>query len=152
MIEVYTDGATQGNPGLSGAGIYIKEQGHVAEYTIPLGTLSTHEAEFQAVIQALKICQQAYPGEIISCRSDSKIVVDTIEKNHTKNKTYLPLLKQINELGSMFPYFFIKWISNQNNRQADRLAKEAIHLNETPTSSFKNEHGESAMFNWNFDD
>lgn len=140
MIEVYTDGATRGNPGLSGAGIYIKEQGDVTQYRIPLGTLSNHEAEFQAVIQALKICQKAYPNDIISCRSDSKIVVDTIEKNHTKNKTYSPLLKEVNELTSTFPYFFIKWISNQNNHQADRLAKEAIHLNETPTSPLKNDH------------
>jgi len=129
MIEVYTDGASRGNPGLSGAGIYIKANRKTYEYTYPLGTLSNHEAEFQAVIKALDICQESFPDEILSFRSDSQIVVDTIEKNHTKNKKFKPMLEQINQKGNTFPYFFIKWIPNKENKQADDLAKKAINMN-----------------------
>lgn len=129
MIEVYTDGASRGNPGLSGAGIYIRANGESYEYAFPLGILSNHEAEFEAVIKALDICRENFSNHILSFRSDSQVVVDTIEKNHTNNKRFLPLLQQIREKENDFPHFFIKWIPNKKNKQADTLAKKAINLN-----------------------
>lgn len=129
MIEVYTDGASRGNPGLSGAGVYIKANGKVFEHTFPLGILSNHEAEFHAVIKALEVCQVSFENEILSFRSDSQIVVDTLEKGHTKNERFIPLLKEIERLESLFPYFFIKWIPSKSNKHADMLAKKAINLN-----------------------
>lgn len=129
MITVYTDGATSGNPGKSGAGIFIKENGNVYEYSIPLdGLLTNHEAEFHAVIKALEICKNDFPGEILAFQSDSQTVVQTVLKNYTKNKQFMPLLEQIKELSSHFPYFFIKWIPEKNNKHADKLAKQAIHM------------------------
>ncbi|OZU88740.1 ribonuclease HI [Virgibacillus indicus] len=127
MIEVYTDGATSGNPGVSGAGIYIKANGSTYEYSLPLGVLSNHEAEFHAVIKALEICREQFPGEILSFRSDSKLVVDVIEKDFTKNKTFSPLLEKIKEKANHFPYFFVKWIPEKQNSHADQLARKAIH-------------------------
>ncbi|MFB4472054.1 RNase H family protein, partial [Oceanobacillus caeni] len=91
LIEIYTDGASSGNPGPSGAGIYIKANKKQYEYAIPLKDLSNHEAEFYAVIKALEICKNEFPGEILSFRSDSQIVVNTIDRDYTKNKTFLPL-------------------------------------------------------------
>jgi ribonuclease HI len=128
MIEVYTDGASIGNPGVSGAGIYIKANNQIYEYSIPLGQMSNHEAEFQAVIKALEICKQHFPEEILSFRTDSKVVVNVVEKNFTKNKTFHPLLEQIHATKRHFPLFFIKWIPDKDNINADRLAKEALHL------------------------
>ena len=46
MIEVYTDGASKGNPGLSGAGIYINMKKEKYEYSLPLGVLTNHDTEF----------------------------------------------------------------------------------------------------------
>ena len=128
MIQVYTDGASNGNPGLSGAGIYIKETEAKQEYSLPLGVLTNHEAEFQAVIEALKICQADYPGEILSFHSDSQLVVTAIDNQFIKNKTFRPLLQEILDQSSAFPHFFIKWIPGRINL-ADQLAKDAIHLN-----------------------
>lgn len=128
MIEVYTDGASAGNPGCSGAGIYMKAYKKTYEYSIPLGIMSNHEAEFLAVIEALKICKQKFPGEILSFRTDSKVVVKLIEKNHTKNINFRPLLDQINHEIVHFQLFFIKWIPANKNTLADRLAKQAITL------------------------
>jgi len=129
MIEVFTDGASRGNPGPSGAGVYIKADGTTYEYCFPLGELSNHEAEFHAVIKALGVCQHRFPDDILSFRSDSQLVVDAINKNHTKNPQFLPLLKEVNQRGNTFPYFFIKWIPNKENKHADELAKKAINLN-----------------------
>jgi ribonuclease HI len=128
MILVHTDGASKGNPGPSGAGIYIKAD-KTYEYAIPLGILSNHEAEFHAVIQALDICLNKFPNEILSIQTDSQVVVDVIEKEFTKNIQYQALLKIILEKMGRFPYVFVKWIPNKQNPHADRLAKKAIHLN-----------------------
>ncbi|WP_087972610.1 ribonuclease HI family protein [Oceanobacillus rekensis] len=129
MIVVYTDGASKGNPGLSGAGIYIKTDGKSYEYSFPLGMLSNHEAEFHAIINALEICKESFPKEILSFRSDSKVVVDVIENDFTKNEVFLPLLEKIRKKSEGFPYFFIKWIPEKQNYHADLLAKKAIQLN-----------------------
>ncbi|MUK87603.1 reverse transcriptase-like protein [Ornithinibacillus sp. L9] len=128
MIEVYTDGSSSGNPGPSGAGIYIKAGGEKYTYSFPLGVLSNHEAEFHAVIKALEICREQFSNEILSFRSDSRLVVDTIEKDYTKNPTFLPLLEKIREKSSSLPYFFIKWIPEKSNGHADQLARKAIHM------------------------
>ncbi|UJL45289.1 reverse transcriptase-like protein [Virgibacillus sp. NKC19-16] len=128
MIEVYTDGASRGNPGLSGAGVFIRANKTNYEYAFPLGNLSNHEAEFHAVIKALEICKEAFPGEILSFRSDSRAVVDTIEKDFTRNNTFLPLLEKIRKEANAFPYFFIKWIPEKQNKHADKLARAAIDM------------------------
>lgn len=129
MITVQTDGATDVKTGQSGAGIYIKVDGEYFSYKLPLGEMSNHEAEFHAVIEALKICNEQYPGEILAFQTDSKIVVDSIEKNYAKNKRFQSLLAQIIKLSEKHPYFFIKWIPSNQNNNADLLAKHAIRLN-----------------------
>lgn len=126
MLEVYTDGASSGNPGPSGAGVYIKTHGDKHEFSFSLGTMSNHEAEFRAVLKALEICAEHFPEDILSFRSDSRLVVDTIEKGFTKNPSYEPLLADIQEKTSDFAYFFIKWIPEKQNPHADRLARQAI--------------------------
>lgn len=126
MIEVYTDAASRGNPGDSGIGIIIKSGKEYERYSYFIGEWANHEAEFHAVIKALEICAEKFSDDVLSFRTDSKVVVDTIEKNHTKNEKFLPLLERIHQLSSCFPLFFIKWIPDRENKQADRLAKEAI--------------------------
>lgn len=126
MIEVYTDAAASGDPGPSAAGVVIKEGQTFSEYSFALGERTNHEAEFLAVIKALEICSELFPGEIISIRSDAKIVVDTIEKNHTKNDKFLPLFIQIMDLQKNFPHVFFKWIPEKKNKKADQLARAAL--------------------------
>lgn len=129
MIEVYVDGAAKGNPGPSGAGIFIKASGEVYRYSIPLGTKDNHEAEYLALIHALKIClDREY--EVVSVRTDSKHVVDAMEKEYVKKEPYRQLLNQALELSSQFSLFFIKWIPESQNKSADQLSRKAVQMNE----------------------
>ncbi|MEI3614698.1 ribonuclease HI family protein [Pseudogracilibacillus sp. SO30301A] len=128
MIEVYTDGASGGNPGRSGVGVYIKAYGKQYEYSIPLKEMSNHEAEFHAVNKALEICLEKFPDEILSFQSDSQAVVVAIEKKFAKNPDFKQILDEILEKASHFPYFFIKWIPSKHNFHADQLAKKAIQM------------------------
>lgn len=127
LIEVYTDGASKGNPGLSGAGVYIKANGNTYTYALPLGVMTNNEAEFAAVAKALEICANRFPNQIISLKSDAQVIVDAMEKKYVKNAVFKVHLNTILKLMSAFPYVFIKWIPNQQNKHADRLAKQAIH-------------------------
>lgn len=126
MIEVYTDGASSGSPGKSGAGIYLKTGNKNKEFSIELPIMTNHEAEFHAVIHALDICIEFFPGEIIALQSDSQLVVQAIEKRFVKNKQYKNLLEKILHQTEHFPYVFAKWIPSRQNFHADRLARQAI--------------------------
>lgn len=126
MLEVYVDGATIGNPGPSGVGVVLKKKNVFIEKSYHIGAYTNHEAELIAVIKGLQLCRELFPDEIISIRSDSKLTVDMIEKAYTKNQTFLPLLEEILQLISTFPHCFIKWIPDSQNKQADRLARQAI--------------------------
>jgi ribonuclease HI len=129
MVEVYIDGASAGDPGNSGAGIFIKGSGETLSYSIPLGEKENHEAEYLACIKALQICKEK-EFTILSFRSDSQAVVNAVEKEYARNKKYKHLLEQILHLSKEFDLFFIKWIPSKENKRADELARKAIHLNQ----------------------
>ncbi|MFX3622756.1 MAG: reverse transcriptase-like protein [Ectobacillus sp.] len=129
MIEVYIDGATKGNPGPSGAGIFIKGIEQPMQLAIPLGIMSNHEAEYHALLAALQICLE-HNYKVVSFRTDSELVERAIEKRYAKNKAYLPLLEEALRLIEQFDLFFIKWIPSQQNKVADELARKAISKNE----------------------
>ncbi|MBP0724156.1 reverse transcriptase-like protein [Bacillus sp. RG28] len=125
MIEVYIDGASKGNPGPSGAGVFIKGTSEPHFFSIPLPEMSNHEAEFNALIHALTLCiEKKY--SIVSFRTDSKVVEETIEKKFTKNTVFKPLLDKALLLIDQFDLFFIKWIPSNLNKVADELARKAI--------------------------
>lgn len=126
MIIVQTDGATNKTSNKSGIGIYMKVNDTYESYAIPLVSTSNHEAEFSAVLETLKICNEKYPNEIIAFQTDSLVVVDSIEKSTTKNPLFKPLLKEILQRTHVHPHFFIKWIPSKDNVHADKLAKKAI--------------------------
>ncbi|MDA3130076.1 reverse transcriptase-like protein [Aliibacillus thermotolerans] len=129
-MKVFIDGASAGSPGPAGAGIYIHSKEHNIEehHAIPLGTLTNHEAEFQALLEALYICEER-KWEMVFIHTDSQLVEEAVTKEYVKNELYKPYLSQILERLSSQPLFFIKWIPSSQNRMADQLSKRAIQKN-----------------------
>jgi ribonuclease HI len=129
LIEVYIDGASAGDPGLSGAGIYVKVgDGTTRSYRFPLGNMSNHEAEFQALINGLEICIEN-KWQIVSFRTDSQAVESAVEKRYAKDERYSLMLEKALFLADQLDLFFIKWIPSKQNKAADELARQAIQLN-----------------------
>lgn len=128
MIEVYVDGASAGNPGPSGAGVFIKAEGNVIRSSMPLGTLTNHEAEFEALIHALTLCNDRN-FRTLSVRTDSQLVSSAVDNRYVKNKVYQPYLTRSLALVDQFDLCFIKWIPSSKNKMADELARKAIQLN-----------------------
>ncbi|MDR7072304.1 reverse transcriptase-like protein [Fictibacillus barbaricus] len=132
MIEVYIDGASAGDPGKSGAGIYVKTgDGQTHSYRFPLGSMSNHEAEYHALIHGLKICVENN-WKIVSFRTDSQAVEKAVDKRFAKDKRYVQLLEQALSYADQLELFFIKWIPSKQNKMADELARQAIQLNGRP--------------------
>lgn len=125
MIEVYIDGASKGNPGPSGAGVFIKGIKEPVFLSIPLESMSNHEAEFHALLIALEYCVKNELS-IVSFRTDSKIVEQSIDKKYSKNEIFIPLLEKSLLLINQLDLFFIKWIPSNLNKVADELARKAI--------------------------
>jgi ribonuclease HI len=125
MIEVYYDGASAGNPGPSGAGVFVIANGEVERISVPLPVMTNHEAEFHAFIEALKICRDR-GHKMVSFRTDSEMVNRAVEKEFAKNQAYAPLLREVLTLMKTFELCFLKWVPSKENKTADELARIAI--------------------------
>lgn len=125
MLEVYIDAASAGNPGPSGIGIFIKGEGHHIQISEYIGLTNNHIAEFMALVRGLEEAQKL-GTTLVSVRSDSKIVVASMEKEYVKNEEFKPYLERALTLANSFDLFFIKWVPDEQNKAADALARTAI--------------------------
>ncbi len=78
MIEIFTDGASSGNPGPGGYGTVLKSGGHYKELSEGFRKTTNNRMELLAVIMGLEAIKKL--GQQVTVYSDSKYVVDAIEK------------------------------------------------------------------------
>lgn len=78
MIVMYTDGASQGNPGPGGYGVVLKYKQHRKEMAQGFRRTTNNRMELLAVIVGLEAIKE--PGYEVTVYSDSRYVVDAIEK------------------------------------------------------------------------
>jgi len=126
-LEIYIDGASRGNPGRSGAGILIKEtNGSIHRIKIYLGILTNNQAEYEALINALKAAKRLKKTHL-KIYSDSLLLVSQINGNwRTRNPNILALSKKARGLIKGFKHVEVHHIPRELNREADRLANAAI--------------------------
>ncbi|MCP0886172.1 ribonuclease HI family protein [Ligilactobacillus sp. WILCCON 0076] len=124
MIKLYTDAATRKD--LSSAGILIIHKNIQLQLKYPLKAMDNHEAEFLAVIKGLtETLAQFNSTEAIFLYSDSKIVIDSINKQYSKH--YSTQLQQILLLLEKFSLVTYQWIPEKQNQGAHTLALQALH-------------------------
>ena len=78
MIELYTDGAASGNPGPGGFGTILRAGNHYKEISGGFRKTTNNRMELLAVIVGLEALKK--PGQDVMIYSDSKYVVDAVEK------------------------------------------------------------------------
>ena len=76
-VTIYTDGACSGNPGPGGWGAILEWQGHEKELSGGEAQTTNNRMELTAVLTALSLLKEPC---IVELYSDSKYVVDTIDK------------------------------------------------------------------------
>lgn len=125
MLEIFIDGASAGNPGPSGIGLFLKGEGHHIQLSEYVGIYDNHTTEFLALVRGLEEAKKLTTG-LVSVKSDSQVVVSAVEKRYVKNPNYKELLDRAFEIADTFEFFFIKWIPTSSNSAADQLARKAI--------------------------
>ena len=78
MIHIFTDGAASGNPGPGGYGVVMRAGIHEKELSGGFRLTTNNRMELLAVIEGLKAIKK--PGQPVTVFSDSKYVVDSVEK------------------------------------------------------------------------
>lgn len=78
QIHIYTDGAAKGNPGPGGYGIIMQSGPHYKEMSGGFRMTTNNRMELLSVILALETLK--FPGSKVTVFSDSRYVVDAIEK------------------------------------------------------------------------
>lgn len=84
-IIIYTDGSSRGNPGPGGYGIIIEKynSSYSKEFSEGFRLTTNNRMELLAVIEALEKLKQN--RQKVSIYTDSKYVVDAVEKGWLKN-------------------------------------------------------------------
>jgi len=78
MIELFTDGASSGNPGPGGYGAILRSGKHYKELSEGYRKTTNNRMELMAVIKGLEALKS--PNQSVMIYSDSKYVIDSIEK------------------------------------------------------------------------
>lgn len=81
-IEIFTDGACQGNPGPGGWGAILRYNGHEKEISGGNAHTTNNRMELLSVIESLTLLKE--PCEV-TLYSDSKYVCDAISKGWAKS-------------------------------------------------------------------
>lgn len=79
QITIYTDGAASGNPGPGGFGVVLMAGPHRKELMAGFRLTTNNRMELLAVIVGLEALKKE--GEDVTVYSDSRYVVDAVEKN-----------------------------------------------------------------------
>lgn len=83
MIEIFTDGASSGNPGPGGYGVVLRSGPHYKELAQGFRKTTNNRMELLAVIIGLEAIKKI--GQQVTVYSDSKYVVDSVEKGWVFN-------------------------------------------------------------------
>ncbi|MDR1681361.1 MAG: ribonuclease HI [Prevotellaceae bacterium] len=78
IIELYTDGASSGNPGPGGYGVVLLCNGHRRELSAGYARTTNNRMELLAVIAGLEALK--HDGCVVQAFSDSSYVVNAVEK------------------------------------------------------------------------
>ncbi|KKQ22174.1 hypothetical protein A2999_00860 [Candidatus Wolfebacteria bacterium RIFCSPLOWO2_01_FULL_38_11] len=131
-IIAYCDGGSRGNPGPAAIGAVIEIGGQIKEYGKFLGKTTNNEAEYQAVIFALKKIKQLVGGEKaekseINIKIDSELIANQLNgKYKIKEKGLVPFFIEVWNLKQDFKSVKFIHIPREENKRADWLVNREL--------------------------
>ena len=127
-IVIYTDGGSRGNPGPSAVGFVINNK----EYAEYIGEGTNNEAEYKAVIYALKKIKAVFGKERIKnaeadVKSDSELLIKQLNGEYKVAEPRIQsLFIEVWNLKIDFGKVKFTLIPREKNKEADRLVNEAL--------------------------
>lgn len=129
---VYCDGGARGNPGPAAIGIVIESQKDKKEYSQYLGKTTNNDAEYQAIIFALKKIKHLFGNEkaekmLVEIKSDSELAINQLNgTNKIKDKNLQDLFIMIWNLKQDFKEVNFFYIPREENKRADKLVNKEL--------------------------
>jgi len=133
-IIVYTDGGSRGNPGEAALGVVVfDDKGkRIKGYGEKLGIKTNNEAEYGAVVFALKKIKQLFGKEktkkmSVEVRMDSEFVSKQLNgKYRVEEERLFPFFIAVWNLKMDFAKVTFTYVPREQNKEADRLVNEAL--------------------------
>lgn len=133
-IIIYTDGGSRGNPGPSALGVvFYNEKGDIfKKYSEFLGNTTNNEAEYKAVIFALKKFKALFGKKItqtseIEVKSDSELIVRQLNGEYKIMDPGIGnLFLEVWNLRTDFKKIKFSLISREKNKEADKMVNEEL--------------------------
>ncbi len=127
-LEVYIDGASQGNPGHSGVGIVIFHHGlRIKNISNYIGKATNNVAEYTALIYALEEAL-LLKAKSLKINTDSQLLARQLNKIYkVKHAGIIGLFNRATHLLTGFEKVVVNHIPREENKLADKLATQAIN-------------------------
>ena len=136
-IEIYTDGACKGNPGVGGWGVLLRYQGKEKQMYGGEKQTTNNRMELTAVIEALRALKR--PDCVIDLYTDSRYVLDGLnqwlpgwKQRGWKTSSKKPVLNQdlwqtLDELAQQHQLRW-HWVRGHSGMPGNELADELANL------------------------
>jgi ribonuclease HI len=130
------DGGSRGNPGPAAYGVLVRNpKGEVvAQLKKYIGRFSNNVAEYYGLIAALDYAE-SHSIRAVRVEADSELMVKQMRGQYkVKSPDLAPLFERARKMSEGFDYFRIDHVFREQNREADRLANEAMDEAEGKTA------------------
>lgn len=131
-IDIFTDGGSRGNPGPAAVGAVIDIDGEKKRYGECIGHATNNEAEYAALIFALKKTKQLVGKNntkktTLRCVSDSELMVKQLNGEYKlKDENIQKNFIEIWNLKLDFGEVSFEHTRRENNKEADAMVNEAL--------------------------
>lgn len=128
QIIAHIDGGSRGNPGPAAYAVVInsKDGTHLASLSKYLGHATNNVAEYEGLLAALNYALQLN-RQRLKIFTDSELLARQINGQYkVKNPNLKVLYDRARTLIAQFDAFRIEHVRREHNREADRLANEAM--------------------------
>jgi len=143
QMNIFVDGASRGNPGPAGAGIYIFNSVQSIQEAFFLQEKTNNQAEYLALVLALfilkeKIDDTDFKNISLTIHSDSELLIRQLSGFYKiKNPVLIELHGLIKQILKGISHKFIH-VMREKNKIADKLANEGIDKKKKIPTKFLN--------------
>jgi ribonuclease HI len=130
VLHIHIDGASRGNPGEASFGVHVAapDGAILAGLYGYLGKATNNVAEYEGLLHGLRYAL-AQGARCVHLFSDSELVVKQVGGSYkVKHPAMVPLHREAVSLMRRFERATLQHVRREQNKDADRLANEALDL------------------------
>jgi ribonuclease HI/probable phosphoglycerate mutase len=128
ILEVFTDGASRGNPGPAAIGVLFRqhEGPDLCVHAEAIGRATNNQAEYRAVLAALQHSRRWGVGRVHLYLDSELVARQMMGIYRVKSHDLLPLYQQVMHLARQLTEIRVRHVPRAQNRIADQLANKAL--------------------------